>query len=211
MSDTSHRAFGINSARNSVYWFDHFLGDQLQDEWAAGGDAGYTAAVVDGETGGVLRLTTDGDASDEAYLWWTASARTLLHAQRVILEVRAKVGDNDNTKNDFAIWLRNATNERVTIYYTTHSNYQLAEQTAGGSNTYDTGVSTDTNYHVFRIAGHTHGGNHWHIYIDGSETSNSPLSSYITTNSLTPFLWMNTNEAATHYMDVDYVAVWQDR
>ena len=52
------------------FWFqDHFLGDQIQDEWGTYFEAGGAAAVVDGVTGGIIRLTTHSDLNDLCLLY----------------------------------------------------------------------------------------------------------------------------------------------
>ena len=61
MSVKIHESYCLDSQQTSLCWFDDFLGDQIQDEWTSTGDAGGTATVVDAQTGGVVRITTDTD------------------------------------------------------------------------------------------------------------------------------------------------------
>ena len=49
----------LDSMKRRFTFLDHFIGDQLQDLWTAGGDAGGSAVVVDAQDGGICRITTD--------------------------------------------------------------------------------------------------------------------------------------------------------
>jgi len=209
--DTCHMAFCLDSARRRLLWGDHFLGDQVQDEWRSTGDAGGSAVVVDGETGGICRITTDGDTNDAYRIDWN-DIRSLHMDQRVCLECRVKAGTTDSLIY-LALWKDG--NERIMFWKSNvDTNWQIFTQNGGATTDEDSGVAVDTSYHIFRIMCHTHGSNHIHFYIDGTETSNSPVSSNLPDDAgdeLEPYLWIRTAENATKSMDIDYVVVSQDR
>jgi len=78
----------------------------------------------------------------------------------------------------------------------------------------DSGIAPDTDYHIFRVECHLHGGSHVHFYIDGTETANSPINTNVpddATDYLQPLVYVRPRENAAKIVDCDYVYIRQDR
>jgi len=211
MSVKQHEPICLDSAQDHFWWMDHFLGDQIQDEWRIGGTG--TGVVVDQQTGGIIRLTTGALTNDTQYLDW-AGIRSLHVDQRVSMEARVLVSDDD-ADIDAMISVRFDASNRIMFYHNpAQANYMLFTQDGGASTQVDSGVARDTSYHIYRIECHTHGANHIHFYIDGTECNNSPITTNIpddATDFLQPYLRVQTKEDVAKTMDIDYCAVRQDR
>lgn len=205
-----HDAVCFDATQKYAFLWDDFLGDQLQDEWNTSGSAGTTFTVVDGVTGGIFRITTDGDDDDNGYLDW-GNIRSLLVGQRITIEFRVDLSASTN------IWaimgLYDDANDNVYFEFDSDSdtNWMLHSEAAGTPTDADGGTAPDTDNHYYRIAGHTHGGNHWHFYIDGIEQSNSPVSTNVSAVAMQPYVFLQAREAAAKNLDVDYIYLKQDR
>lgn len=205
-----HSNKSINSMKDVLEWTDDFLGDALNETWTEAGGAGGDADVVDGETGGVCRITTDGDNNDAWEIDWGTIA-TLLVTKRVCMEVRAKFNDNANSGAYLNLW-GDGTNY-IRMYSDSGGNWQIQCTDGGAGAAADSGVAPDDSYHIFRIACATDGSNHVHFYIDGTECGNSPITSNVpddATDHFYPRIYFQTKNAAVETFDVDYVAIRQD-
>ncbi len=211
MSVKVHEAFSIDSFQDRLLWWDDFLGDQLQDEWTSAGDAGGSAVVVDAQTGGIVRITCDGDTGDEWNLHWN-NIRGLHVDKKATMEIRAKI--NSVTACDYRFKLQfDASNHVMFIFrpgfgYTT---WHMWNRNAGAITDVDSLVAPDTDYHVFRIECFPTG--QVHYYIDGVEVANSPVTTNIPDDAgdfLQPLLFVETTENAEKSFDVDYVVVRQE-
>jgi len=210
MSVKVHEAICMDSAQKRFWWMDHFLGDQVQDEWNSTGNVG-SAAVVDAQTGGIVRITTGATANDNWRIDWGV-IRSLLVAKKIVIEWRAKlsqigamilqIGCRFDGANKFYFWYD--TNMGV--------NWYIHTDAVGGSSV-DTGIVVDTDWHIYRIEAHTHGSNHLHFYYDGAEVTGSPLTvaANITANHVMPWCYLHTREDVLKIVDIDYVAARQDR
>lgn len=212
MSVSVHEAFSLDSAQDRYWWMDHFLGDQLQDEWSEGGTG--SAAVVDAQTGGIVRLTTGATTANEYHIQWGENpneVRSLHINKKVTIEVRAKL----TQINAVAIYINlyfNATN-RVRFWYdsTVDPNWLISNSNVA-TTTSNSGVAADTDYHVFRIE--CFPTDEVHYYIDDVECANSPITLSIPDDAgdyLMPRISLVTNEDVVKTADVDYVACRQDR
>ena len=214
MSVKVHEAFSMDSFMDRLLWFDDFHGDQLQDEWRVAGAAGGSAVVVDAQTGGIVRITTDTDLNDTWFIDW-ADIRSLLVSKKASMEVRVKLTQTTNTITRLS--LRFDFNNSFYFEYNSGSsaNWQIRSNDGGASaGLQDTGVAADTSYHVLRMECQTHGGSHVHFYIDGVETGNSPITTNIPDDAgdyLQPYLFILTLENATKSMDTDYVYLREER
>jgi len=215
MSVKFHESFCLDSQQDQLLWWDDFLGDQVQDEWrlvVAGTGAG---AVVDQQTGGIVRLRVPA-ASDSATLDW-ASIRSLHVSQRISIEARvlAVGGTVTNTYREPTA-LRFDGNNYISFYHAYGSADIYIRCVDGGVPTSaDSGINIDGNYHIYRIECHTHGANHVHFYIDGTQTANSPITTNVpddATDFLQPYLRIiaNASLVAETQTDIDYVVVRQD-
>jgi len=211
MSVKQHEPMCFDSAQDRWWWMDHFLGDQLQNEWRTAGTG--SAVVVDQQTGGIVRITTGAAATNSHSIDWT-DIRSLHVDQRVSSEFRVKLTQTTNViimLSLFFDW-----NNRIYFDYTSAAlaNWRITCTNGGAATQLSSGVAADISYHIFRIECHTHGSNHVHFYIDGTETLNSPITTNIpdgATDFLQPRFWLQTTADLAKSMDVDYCAIRQDR
>ena len=205
MSVKAHEAYCLDSAQDRLLFYDDFLGDSLRDLWAAAGDAGGGVAVVDTQDGGVVRITTDGDDDDYKILYW-GDIRSLLVSKKVTMEFRLKL--TQTTIDDFYFGLYNSVTQRIG-WYASPTNIFIRCRDAGGDAAFDSGIDTDTDYHIYRIECFPAG--EVHFYYDGVETANSPITTNITALHCQPRFYLRTGEDVTKTMDIDYVWIRQDR
>lgn len=205
-----HEAICFDGFQTRLIFYDDFEGDQLKDEWREIGDAGGSVAVVDSETGGVIRISSDGDDLDDWAIDW-GLIRTLLVSKRVAYEARVKLGDTTDLQAE--VGFRRDGTEFIFFGANTSAdqNWHLYAYVAPGITNEDTGIALDTSYHIFRIECHIHGSPHVHYYIDGVECTGSPISDDVSTRYLQAWLWIRTRAASVQTMDVDYVYIRQDR
>lgn len=209
MSTLSHEAVCFDSLQKRLFFFDDFCGDQLKDEWNAGGVG--SATVIDLQMGGIVRLTTGATTNDLYRIDWN-NIRSLLVSKKVTIEYRVKLTQITN----FRCLLELIFDATARIFFTYNSTvsanwYIVSSDTA--TSTFDSGIAADTDYHILRIECHTHGSNHVHFYIDGTETANSPITiaANIPDEYLDPYLTLLTTEDVAKSMDIDYVYIRQDR
>ncbi len=215
MSVKTHEAFSMDSFQDRLLWFDDFHGDQLQDEWRETGEAGGSAAVIDLQVGGVVRLTTDTDTNDKWIIDWNNIA-SLHVSKRVSMEIRAKV--NQATYVSVGFVLQFDMGNRIFFFVNEilggATNWRILCIDGGAQTNLDSGVALDTDYHIFRFECHLHGGSHVHFYIDGVETANSPITTNIPDDAgdyFNPWLQIQTRENVAKSMDMDYVYIRQER
>jgi len=213
MSVKQHEPMCFDSAQDRWWWMDHFLGDQIQDEWDSMFVGAGTNVVVDQQTGGIVRLTTGALANNSNILDWN-DIRSLHVTKRVSSEYRVKL---NSTSNEIVrIFLRFDWSNCIFFEYAsaTLANWRIRTTDGGAPTIGDSGIAADTSYHIFRIECHTHGGNHVHFYIDGTQTANSPINTNIPDDAadfLQPYLYIETTDAVLKSMDVDYCYVRQER
>lgn len=212
MSVKVHEPVCLDSAQDLYFWGDHFLGDQLQDEWALTVVATGAGAVIDAQTGGIYRLSAATNATaDAARIDWGGGApiRSLLASKKATLEVRAKLSSAANVEVQLALFF-NATNFMRFRFDTGVGVNWLVETDDGtGPTSASSGEAADTAYHIFRIECFPTG--EVHFYIDGVETTNSPITTDITANYLMPYLYIETLAVAVKQLDIDYVVARQER
>jgi hypothetical protein len=210
MSALVHEALSLDSLKKQLFWDDDFEGDSIKSHWVAGGDG--SATVVDGEAGGIVRLSTTATDLELIEFDW-GNISSLLVTKNVSYEVRVRL--NHLTSVDHYIYLRSDASAYFRWRFSVlDTNWMIYARDAGTSTEEDTGITPDTDFHLFRIDCHTHGGSHAHFYIDNVETANSPISTNIPDDSvdyLRPYLLIQTRQNSIKTMDVDYVAVRQDR
>lgn len=202
----------LTDTSTDYFWFkDHFLGDQLKDEWRAAGTG--SAAVVDQQTGGIVRITT-GAVSGNTHLMDWANTRSLLVDKKVTLELRVKVPVV--TYLQMFLYLYLDPNNLVGFFFNELAggaiNWSIRCVNGGVTTSQDSGVLLDTDYHIYRIECFPAG--EGHFYIDGVECANSPITTNIpddATDFLQPYLYVRARENAAKSFDVDYVVARQDR
>lgn len=210
MSVKVHEPVCVDSAQDLYFWFDHFLGDQLKDEWRAVGTG--SAVVIDQQTGGIVRIITGAINGNAYFIDWN-NIRSLLVSKKATMEFRLKLTQTTLTTMNHRLFFDN--NNCLGFYYDTalgHSNWQIQCVDGGVSTTLDSGIAVDTSYHIFRIEAFPTG--QVHFYIDGVETGGSPITTNIpddATDYLEPHFRVKTNENATKSVDLDYVVMRQER
>lgn len=208
MSVKVHEPVCEDSAQDLYFWFDHFLGDQLKDEWLSVGTG--SAVVVDAQTGGIVRITTGAIATNAHRIDW-GDIRSLLVTKKVTIEVRAKLETTTQVDSiTIGLWFDGAQNIEFVHWdgFPFAPNWGIVTESVAQT-TEDSGIAIDTDYHIFRIECFPTG--EVHFYIDGVETANSPITTNITASHLQPYINIITNENATKYIDIDYVVVRQER
>jgi hypothetical protein len=205
-----HEARCLDSLQSQFFFKDDFIGDQLQDIWNSQGDVGGSAVVVDGETGGVVRITTDGDTNDDWQINW-GNTQILLASKRCSFETNIKLNSITQVLV-FIVVENNGSNRLFSFTYdsSTDTNWQIQCINTATTEA-DTGIAVDTDAHIFRAVCHTHGSAHVHFYIDNVETANSPITTNVPVAYGEPVLYLLTLENVAKSMDVDYVSIRQDR
>ena len=127
------------------------------------------------------------------------------------MEIRFKLSDGDGTKinADIALFFDNT--DRIFFNNQATDTWYIRAFTGGANTTSSAGVSVDDTYHVFRIECFPTG--EVHFYIDGVETSNSPITTNIPDDAgdyLEFYHWVQTREAVAHYIDIDYCIARQE-
>jgi len=210
MSVKVHEPVCEDSAQDLYFWFDHFLGDQLKGEWNETGTG--SAAVVDAQTGGIVRITTGATNGNAYWLDW-ADIRSLHVNKKVTFECRVKV--NDNTQCFVYLALRYDGDNWV-MFYTGNvagaDDWEIWCEDNNVVTRQESGITLDTSYHIYRIECFPTG--EVHFYIDGVEPGTSPITTNIpddVEDFLQPYLYIHTREDVAKSMDVDYVVVRQER
>ena len=202
-----HQNHSFESLRRDFFFYDHFYGSGIQDLWHGSGNAGGGMAVVDGVAGGICRITTGSGDNDYWQLLWN-SKRSLLTTHNVAMEFRFKL---EVSTPIYCLWgLDTGAYTNNTAFYTdtdTTSDWWIRCRNLSGTSEHNSNIALDTDYHIFRVQCHNHGGLHVHYYIDNLETDNSPLTTYIPTTHLQPLIFFRTREAAAHYYDMDYIGI----
>lgn len=206
-----HEARCLDSLQKQLFWFDDFLGDQIQDEWTlivAGGGAG---AVVDNEAGGVYRFTLNALNATARIDW--GNIRSLLVTKNVCMEVRAKFSAS-NADRYCELELYNDSNNTLMIRITPPAGNDIwIRCMAGGvDTTFQIDTDPGTDYNLWRILTSTQGGNHVHFYRNNVELANSPIVANIPALYLQPSCYgLNIAGGGAFSQSFDYVAVRQDR
>ena len=207
MSVKVHEPVCEDSAQDLYFWFDHFLGDQIKDEWRSTGDAGGSAVVVDAQTGGVVRITTDDNDGDDWRIDW-GDIHSLLVSKKVTMEIRLR--RTTVTTCDVEIMLFNIATEVVKFRSNNNGDWELYCRDAGGITNPTSGISVDAGWHIYRIE--CFPTDEVHFYIDGVECANSPVTTNITVLHLNPRLELRCEDEGTaQVMDIDYCVVRQER
>ena len=213
MSVKLHEPYCLDSQMGQLLWFDDFLGDQVQDEWHIVNVGGGTTTVVDGVTGGIMRLSspTNGTGDRTDVSWNTI--RSLLASKKLTFEIRFRT--NSANLNTFYISLSStAGTQYIDLRHEGGgANYLISTRDAGGGNSFDSGVAVDTDWHILRIECRTDGGNHVHYYMDNVETANSPVTTDIpfdATDFIQPYFLILTGDTNLKTLEIDYVAIRQE-
>ncbi len=210
MSVKVHEPVCLDSAQDLYFWGDHFLGDQLKDEWAVAGVG--SAAVVDAQTGGIVRLTTGATDGNSYEINWGA-IRTLRVLNQLTIEFRAKL--NSITDLNVRLSLEFDATNFIQFFEDRPAavgNWELRTRDGGALTTVDSGIALDTDYHIYRIE--CFPTDEIHFYIDDVETANSPITTNIPNDAgdyLQPRIRIGTGEDVAKSMDIDYVVVRQKR
>lgn len=208
MSVNVHEAFSLDSFQDRLLFWDDFEGDQLKDEWRSTGSAGGSAIVVDAQTGGIVRITTGATDLNQYRMDWN-NIRSLHVDKKVTMETRVKI--NDITLISFNIHLYFDGDNRFG-FNDAGANILIYTEDNNVPTSANTGISYDTDYHIYRVEAFPTG--ELHFYYDGTEVPNSPLTTNIPDDAadfLQPYILIRTNEDVAKSMDIDYVYIRQER
>jgi len=204
--------FCFDSFQFRLLWWDDFLGDQLRDEWRSTGDVGGSAAVVDAQTGGIVRITTNNVDTENWRIDWN-TIRSLHMNQEITMEVRVKLTQTTNMHVRLRLYFDD--NNFINFRYDSPvgANWLIESRDDGvATTTADSGIAADTDYHILRIECFPAGA--VRFYIDGTECNNSPITTNTPNDAadfLQPWLYIRTRENAAKSMDIDYIVVRQNR
>jgi len=202
----------MDSPQDLFFWGDHFLGDQLKDEWDVTAAGGGTAIVVDQQAGGIVRLASPTNATNDAAQMDWADIRSLHITKKTTIEARMKL--NSVASLIFRMRLIFDASNYVEIRYDTNfdATYKIRCVNGGVGAAINSGVTPDTDYHIFRVE--CFPTDEVHFYYDGVEMSNSPITTNIPDDAgyfLQPYFRCSTREAVEKQLDIDYVVVRQER
>jgi len=204
MAQIEHAPFCLDSLADYVEDGDDFWGDSLDARWDVGGEAGGSAAVVDGVDGGIVRLTTGATNLDTYAISWQ-NIRSLHVNKNAVLEVKARMPTT--TAIYLVIELQYDPSNRIRMFRV--GNWSIRCDKAGVSTTVDTGIAPDTDWHIIRVVTSPTA---IRFYYDGVEVSGSPITTNIPDNVyLQPRVSVQTAADAAKYMDIDYVWWRQER
>ena len=206
MSVKVHESFSIDSFQDRLLWWDDFLGDQLKDEWRDAGTG--SAVVIDAQTGGIVRLTSGATSGNAHQLDWN-DIRSLHINKKVTGEARLKLSSITNLGTSGFYLLFDGDN-RIQ-FLSSGANWQIRTEDNNVGTIQDSGIASDTDYHIFRIE--CFPTDEVHFYIDGVEAANSPITTNIPDDAgdfLQPFFIISTAEDANKSMDIDYVVIRQE-
>lgn len=198
-----HDAMSLDSARRRFFFLDDFLGDQLQDLWREVIVGAGTLAVVDSQTGGVLRFTTGAVTGDRITLDWNHTY-SLLVSKNVDIEFRLKMNTLTTVSN--FVEIHNVAGNR--IGFTTGAvNWQIRTIDVG-STSFTSGIAVTANYVTLRMECKPTA---IHFFIDGVETANSPITTDIPTVHLQPRIRFSITANVARGFDLDYIVISQER
>jgi len=207
MSVKVKEAFCFDSFQDRLLYWDDFHGDQLKDEWNEAGTG--SATVIDAQTGGIVRITTGATNGNSYRIDWQ-DYRSLLVTKKVTAEFRVKVNQSTALTVNFNLYFD--VSNRITFTMTNGGNWNIQCTNGGATTGQDSGIASDTNYHIFRIEAFPT--DEVHFYIDGVECANSPITTNIPDDAadyLQPRLYIITAEDVAKTMDIDYCYLRQER
>jgi len=209
MSVKVHEAFCLDSLQDRLFWKDHFFGDKLQDEWSEGGTG--SAAVVDLQAGGIVRLITGATINNEYHIQWGENPneiRSLLVTKQVTIEFLVLLASVDNVEAHLSLYYDGTHFVRFRFDSGASNNWLIETDDGTGPTSADSGEAADTGYHVFRIECFPTG--EVNYYIDGDPVANSPITADIPTEHLMPRIYVETLTNAIKTLDLNYVGLRQE-
>jgi hypothetical protein len=129
----------------------------------------------------------------------------------VAVEVRSAPSDEQEVK--FNIRLHQDVSNYIELWHNV-ANWQLYTEDGGVSSQEDLGITpVNDTFDIARFQCMVHGSSHVHAYIDGVEGAGSPKSDNIPDDDYFYLIFRaeNDNAGVAEYIDVDYIAVRQDR
>lgn len=207
----THEAYSLDSQFQQLFQIDDFEGASLKDLWtvtetSTGGGTG-TAVVVEAQTGGIVRLSTDDGNDDLVQIDW-GDIRSLLASKSVATEARITLASVADVKIVFGLF-NDATHLIVFEYDTdTDTNWQISTDDGTGPSTADSGIAAAASTIFFRIEATA---TSVAFFINDVEVANSPITADIPTQALQPYLFLQTRTTTVKTLDCDYVAVRQKR
>lgn len=213
MSVRFHESLCFDSTKDRLDWRDDFWGDSLDARWSAAVvGTGVAATVIDAQDGGIIRLSSGGTTGGSSDLRW-GDIRSLHVNKKITIEARVRL--NQTTQQYMYISLRYDTSNRIHFLHSppgAPEAWDIITVDNASNTTLSSGITPDTNWHVYRIECFPAG--EVHFYIDGVETANSPITTTIPDDAgdyLQPRFYVETREDDTKTMDIDYVYVRQLR
>ena len=196
---------------NKVQYITDFTG--LVGEWINWVSTGSKTLV--NKVNGWYRFTTGATATNEQSVHLNNKC-SFINTQRPSFEFLLQLEQTANVEVDFGLMEDTGvgSNDYIRIYYdaSAGANWNL-EASTGGVTTADAGAAATANVTAFRVVFTSDTTLEWFISTDGgiTWTSQGVAASNIPIVALQPFIRIKTEENAAHYVDFDYVSIWQDR
>lgn len=196
----------LRTNSTDFYWEDEFVVID-EPQWTT--DVTTGAVAIQPTTNGTERLTTGGTTTNEESLDWN-DILTFINTQRPVIEIRFKLEQITNIEAMLGFTESQAVGDDDYIQFifdASVTNTWKLEASTGGAGTADVGAVADTSYHIFRLEWTSDTALEW--FIDGA--SQGTVSANVPTVALQPCLKVLTEQDVAHYIEIDYVKIWQDR
>ena len=176
-------------------------------EWATRVTTGSVA--IQTKDNGWIRMTTGAVITNEESLDWNDVCQ-FANTKRPSFECRLQL--EQVTVLEVYVGFMEASggsdDDYITIGFDAYSqNTWFLSASSAGTATTDMGAVADTNEVKLRFEFTSDTALEWFI----DDVSQGTVSSNVPTVQLQPVIMIKTQEAAVHYVDIDYVKIWQDR
>lgn len=212
MSFKIHEAECIDSQQDQLFDRDDFWGDSIDARWNITNSGTGTVAVVDGQSGGIIRLSEPAN-SDYSIVNW-GNIRSLHVNKKVTIEFKVTISV-DNADRYLELQLRFDGDNYIMIRVPASGSANVLRCVNNGVQTSVAGSTiADTDPHIYRIECLPSG--EVHFFIDNVEEPNSPITTNIPNDAgdfLQPYIYgsnLNPGAGGGVDYDIDYVGWRQD-
>jgi hypothetical protein len=193
---------------DDFYWEDEFVVvDRAQ--WTT--DVTTGSVAIQAADNGTNRLTTGATATNEESLDWN-DLTPFKNTLQPVLEIRFQLEQTTNIEVVIGLTESVAVGSDDYIEFifdaSAAATWKL-EASKAASAASDVGAAADTSMNTFRLEWNSDTEVEW--YINGASQGTIATSANIPVVGLQPTIKVLTEENAAHYIDVEYLKLWQDR
>lgn len=188
----------------------HFVDEMwngIDSAWATRVTTG--SAAVQSRTNGWYRLTTGATATNEESLDWN-DILTFVNTQRPTFEIRLDLEEISKTEVEAGLIevSGGADDDYIRVYFdaSVGTPWNLQACTAGTC-TSDAGADADTNEILLKVIFTSDTALEWFV----NNVSQGTVTTNVPTAALQAYVEIRTEENSAHYVDIDFVKIWQDR